>query len=101
MALPRKRGICANAVAHAPGYGRTVWHHAHPQMWGGSDDPSNLVEFCDNCHYYAHVIIDRALDLGRWLTRTELKGVPLYVRLVAKIGFESRPVGPVLPTLSS
>lgn len=71
-----------------------------PQMWGGEDDPNNLVELCDNCHYFAHVLLDRALKLNRWLKVTEMKGSPLYVRLIAKIGFESRPFGPVPFTLS-
>lgn len=95
MALPPKTGACKNAVAHSPGYGRTVWHHILPQMWGGSDDPTNLAELCDNCHYFGHVVLDRAIKLNRWLTRTELVGVPLYVRLIAKTGFLARPVGPV------
>lgn len=91
---------CANPVRHQPTYLRTVKHHIKPQMWGGPDTPENLVRVCDVCHYGAHVLLDMAVKLNRWLSPAEVPpGASRFVVALAKRGFLSRPVGPVLPTL--
>lgn len=83
--------VCENPIRHSPTYGRTVRHHIKPKMWGGDDSDENTVRCCDNDHYHAHVLIDRALKLDRWLTRDELRGVSRWVRRIAKQGYDQRP----------
>lgn len=51
----------------------TQEHHVVPRHAGGSDEESNLVRLCPNCHVMAHELIYRVGQEAQWpTTRREL-----------------------------
>lgn len=59
QALTRDRGQCRVAVlAYCTNRATTV-HHVHPTGAGGTDDLSNLLSSCNECHHWIHHVDPR------------------------------------------
>lgn len=46
-------------------------HHIVPRHVGGSDDPSNLIVLCPNCHTAAHRLVYQKFTRVPWPTTPE------------------------------
>lgn len=65
LSLIAEAGKCAGCSAEYP---FMEGHHIVPQAEGGSDDPSNVVDLCPNCHRLMHWALWELTPTGRaWL----------------------------------
>lgn len=49
---------------HRPKPLRYVWHHVLPRTAGGTDDPANLIQLCDNCHLSVEALLFQLVQNG-------------------------------------
>ncbi len=56
--------LIADRLANPPGEGEYVeWHHIVPRCLGGTDEPSNLVKLTPEDHFFAHLLLAKAIDI--------------------------------------
>lgn len=65
FALERAGGLCEARTKNCAGRADEA-HHVHRRSQGGSDDASNLLAVCRNCHAWIHANVAAAKERG-WL----------------------------------